>query len=390
MRSNRTVGLGVLLGATSAIVFLTLLPVDPGSSLTEGECCGLTDIVLNILLFVPLGVGLALLGTGALAAGTIGAVASTAVELAQRWIPGRVSSVQDVVTNCLGTLLGALLVVGWTRRAHWWRTVGALQAGVMIATSVAGGSLVLPARPAPGTWWGFWAHELGGNAVFQGRVLRFNLQGVDIPDGPLPNGAELSARLATGDPLLLAATLVSGPPVDGRAQLVGIMAEQSDYLELWQEGRSLLAFVRLRLTGAGLRPVWYRLDDALPAVPGDTVALSLRVTRRGVVVASTFGKTRRGRTFDLSAPLFWAGFLPFEVRTSSPTPLWALLPMAVAFAGLGMGVRHRIGLALGAATAFFGGMLLARGAPPPWPALAAAALGLWAGRVLARRLGLDS
>src|ERR1043166_7950374 len=153
MRPHRTVGLLVLLAAIAAIAFLTLSPADLWSSLGEGECCALTDIVLNCLLFVPLGVGLGLIGSGLVVAATIGAATSTAVELAQLWIPGRVSSVQDVVTNCIGTLLGALLGVGWSERAHWWRTVGALQAGIVVAASVAASFLVFPATPAPGTWW---------------------------------------------------------------------------------------------------------------------------------------------------------------------------------------------------------------------------------------------
>jgi glycopeptide antibiotics resistance protein len=86
----------------------------------------LLEALANVALFVPFGLlGVPLL-TGrpraraavlTIAAGT---ALSVAIELAQLVIPGRFSSVQDVVMNGLGTILGAtiaVVVLGYRRGA---------------------------------------------------------------------------------------------------------------------------------------------------------------------------------------------------------------------------------------------------------------------------------
>lgn len=73
---------------------------------------GLTERVLNTLLFVPLGATVALL----LAARwwvvpiLVGFVVSAAVELAQSSIPGRVPDLADVLWNTVGAAIGVALV----------------------------------------------------------------------------------------------------------------------------------------------------------------------------------------------------------------------------------------------------------------------------------------
>lgn len=71
--------------------------------------------ILNVLLFVPVGAGLAaVLGRGVgrvIVAASTGVALSIAVELAQESIPGRVPDVEDIMWNGLGTVLGILAVV---------------------------------------------------------------------------------------------------------------------------------------------------------------------------------------------------------------------------------------------------------------------------------------
>ena len=78
-----------------------------------------TDVLANIggntLLFVPLGAALCFLGlrirTTILVAGGLAAL----VEVAQLLVPGRTTSVDDLLLNTLGALLGHLLVGAWLR-----------------------------------------------------------------------------------------------------------------------------------------------------------------------------------------------------------------------------------------------------------------------------------
>jgi hypothetical protein len=381
-----------LVASAATIGFFTLGPVGPSHAWFQGSCCELTDVVLNVLLFLPLGMSLGVIGTRPLLATGIGALASAAIEITQLWIPGRQSSIHDVVTNTLGTLLGAVIVAGWADRKRWWRIAGPAFAAMILLACLAGGFLVRPAAPRPGGWWGQWAHEFGGTVQFGGRVLGFTLQGMAIPDGRLAEGSRLNALLADTDTIRLSASVVSGTPVADRAQLVGIVADGpgGEYLGLWQEGRALLAFVRLRLTDASLRTAWLRLEPALPETSGDTVVLTAISTARRVSLSSDYAGSHAEGSFNLSAAFFWASLLPFELETPTHLSVWPLVPMTLAFVGLGLGVRNGVALLVAAAVALFAGPLMAGTAFPPWTAVATALAGSAFGRWLALRLGLES
>ncbi len=78
------------------------------------------EFLANIALFVPFG-ALVPLALGALGGWQVwltafgGFVSSGAIEFAQRFIPGRVSDLRDIIANTLGTFLGLLLVLALQR-----------------------------------------------------------------------------------------------------------------------------------------------------------------------------------------------------------------------------------------------------------------------------------
>ncbi|MGH7528764.1 MAG: VanZ family protein [Gemmatimonadales bacterium] len=78
------------------------------------------EIAQNLLLFVPLGVALALAGMRPRRAIVLGGALSVTVEFLQQWIPGRDPSFGDIVCNTLGTALGVTLV----RMTPRWLSVG--------------------------------------------------------------------------------------------------------------------------------------------------------------------------------------------------------------------------------------------------------------------------
>lgn len=94
------------------VFFRDDVPIAPDQALPEHY-----GLLLNVLLFVPVGVALALLtswswGRIVLVAG----LGSSVVELAQGTVVDRDASAADVVTNCLGALLGAGVVIAVRRR----------------------------------------------------------------------------------------------------------------------------------------------------------------------------------------------------------------------------------------------------------------------------------
>jgi len=116
---------------TGSLLFIATATLTPAKSsgvtvtLPDFWClaCGTeggADVTLNVALFIPLGVALALLRVSPLRAFVIGAALSMAIEAAQRvGVPGgRVASVSDLLTNSVGTLLGAS--IAWHHR-RWLR-----------------------------------------------------------------------------------------------------------------------------------------------------------------------------------------------------------------------------------------------------------------------------
>jgi VanZ family protein len=82
-----------------------------------GDPWDLDDIVINLLLFVPLGFGLVMMARGKglrperalLLVLVLGAVVSSGVEVLQCWLPFRQPSLIDIATNSTSAILGALL-----------------------------------------------------------------------------------------------------------------------------------------------------------------------------------------------------------------------------------------------------------------------------------------
>jgi len=71
------------------------------------------ELGLNVLLFVPLSLlGWYLLRRGVGFWVAAGALLSAVIEVVQLAIPGRVSSLQDVVANTAGAAIGALVALG--------------------------------------------------------------------------------------------------------------------------------------------------------------------------------------------------------------------------------------------------------------------------------------
>jgi hypothetical protein len=96
------------------VLVITLIPSGNGPPLPVSFALGegrrwLADGILNLCLFVPVGFTLMLHSRSPLRAIGLGLVLSTAIEIAQIWIPGRDPALSDVVFNTAGTALGALL-----------------------------------------------------------------------------------------------------------------------------------------------------------------------------------------------------------------------------------------------------------------------------------------
>ena len=108
-RVRRIEGGVLLLLASVALILVALRP-----RLAEGEilciACGpqpAVDAVVHVLLFMPIGAGLALLGVRAFTALAIGGAVAIVVETLQLALPlGRVATMVDLATSIVGTAIG--------------------------------------------------------------------------------------------------------------------------------------------------------------------------------------------------------------------------------------------------------------------------------------------
>jgi hypothetical protein len=138
-----------------AILAATLIPsrngpLRPFSSCFVCDFRWLADGVLNVGLFLPLGMAITWRGKSFWRATLAGAVLSTAVELLQTLIPGRDPELRDIVANTIGAALGAALIyrprtwlVPTARGARWLSALTAVGiAGLIVATGI----LLAPAR----------------------------------------------------------------------------------------------------------------------------------------------------------------------------------------------------------------------------------------------------
>ncbi len=388
--SPRPVGAAVTIAAVLAIAWFTLRPGEPGPPPASGGEYLLTDLVLNILLFLPLGIGLALSGGRVRGTIAIGTLASIAIELTQRWwIPNRTSSLHDVVTNGLGTALGAMLVATWGERARWRRIAGVPLAIAVVTVWMIGGLLVIPILPRGGIWYGFWGHEFFGTTLFPGRILSLSADGIAVPDGRFFGAGVLRERVARSDTFRLATTIVTGGPFEGRAQLVAISGGGDELASLWQTGTSVLARQRLRLSDLSMRTLWLRMDNALPPTPGDTIPIVFEATRRGLELRVGQGETAKTSRVRLGPELFWTGFLPFEFEARAQTMWWPFVGAALIFLAVGILLApERVAAIAALALTLVAGPLIERTAFPSPETMLAAVGGIGAGWWLSRRLGL--
>jgi len=240
------------------------LPHGWNFALIEGDE-GIAEILQNVLLFIPLGVALALGNPRTLRNIAAGALLSLAVEFTQQWIPGRDPSVGDLVFNTLGTAVGVLLV----RTAPTWLWPPAGRAAWLSLASAA-----LAATVWLGTGWLLQPLLPPANAVA--------IRNPDVGhDADLYAGHVLavSGRLGVAEPLRITAT--AGTRSRRLAPLV-LMEEGSRRTLIGVDRETLVLRNYSRSRLLGLDKPDLRARGALAGVaPGDTFTVTAWTDGKG-------------------------------------------------------------------------------------------------------------
>lgn len=340
-RSQRRLGYRLAAVGLVFIGLLTLFPqpsqaaraaATPLTCLVCGDLGGV-DLFLNILLFIPLGLGLGLAGFSWRRAVLLAFLLSFSIELLQmKVIAGRDASLSDLLTNTTGGGLGALAGSYWRRLVYPPPVPARLLAlacslsllGIWAGTAWAFG----PSWPVGAPWYGQWAPDLGGSfKPFLGRVLAVEAGGEPLLPGRALDEQRLEDAVAANPSVAFRAVL--GPRPTRLAPVGAIYDDWQRQVILLGQDRQDLAF-RLS-TRARILRIWsptINLRDGMAGQPGDTVEATGALRNGAFELGSRIGGVVRTRTLPLSASWGWSLVTPWNSvlgeEVHSLTALWII------------------------------------------------------------------
>ena len=248
---------------------------------------GAADVLLNVIMFLPLGALLALRRSSlpwvALAALSL----SVLIEGVQVPLEGRDASLGDVFFNTLGGVVGFALagvmvrqLTAGPRATMGPVVVAALALGVIGAT----GLLLRPTFPGS-VYYGQWTANLGHLEWYRGRVYEATLGGVLLPAHRLADSRRVRELLLAG--VRLDVHAVAGPWVPGLAPLFSIFDDrQREIVLLGPDRDDLVLRYRTRATAWALDQPDLRLRGAFAHVSaGDTLSVAAWQESRGYCLA---------------------------------------------------------------------------------------------------------
>ena len=397
--------LGTVVGVLGAAVVLvaTLTPVKDLQGLAAGTpllclVCGDyggADVAANLLLFLPLAVGLRLSGHSWRRTVLVCGLLSFTVELLQlRVVSGRDSSLSDLLTNttsaALGATLGGILprmVAPRPREAAAFLAGGIVLLLLLLAASAWLLAPWMPGRPLSSSW----AHIAPGFDVFSGGVESVHLNGAPMPpDGAPADSAALRRRLAAGS-FELEADVVSGVPVAWRSWIYTLRVGSDRALTLTQLGRQAKIDVPARALRFRLFPPALTLPEGLPERAGVPVRLTASGHDGWVRLTSDYAGRDRSVELAISPAYGWIMVLSFDLAAGTGVRWITALGLALATLPLGFWARRTrrpgaglAGLALAILVAL--ALIPASGGFPPvhWSEWLAGVLGAAGGWALRR------
>ena len=331
MTQQKRWGAAVTAAAVIVIITLTLTPsratIAPPPSLCI-ICGGFggVDVILNVLLFVPLGIGLGLLAHRRRRAFMLALALSLTIEILQIPIPGRDSSLGDVVTNAAGATLGLLVVANWRallvpdRRVA--RLLATCAAAAWWAMLLVSGWAVQTSLPTT-TYWGQWEPELLQFDRFPGKLLDARVAGFAFPDGMMADSPEFRRRLL-GDSAVVRARVLPAGPTRRTAPIVSVYdMYRTQVFLLGERGRSAIFTMRMHAADLRVRGPQVGLDGVF-APGGGRIAGELQLAAgvsadRRLWIEARGERTAR-RSVSLDVALGWSFLLPFDYAYGAEWP----------------------------------------------------------------------
>ena len=300
---------------------------------------GVADVVLNILLFLPLGVALAALRWPLVRTVLVVMAISTAIEVFQgAALIGRDASLSDVLSNSAGGLFGwagysGLLALARPSRALARRgaaIVLAIMAGLWVAT----GAGLQPSLTESYPWIGQPMNAARGPQPFPGTMQRAAIDGISIPNEEMPQQAPWRDSIA----IELNVTRNSAELFERGIVMLRIV-DTAHTVQVAMDQKGDDAWLRLRLRAADWRlhnPRW-QVSHAMRMAPD--VPWRFRWTwlhDRFIIVNEPIdGPHATIIAVPLSIGLGWSFIHPFVDTIGTNRLLWTALWLAFWFGLLG-------------------------------------------------------
>lgn len=337
---------GAFLGLFSLVLIGlgTLIPapqLSPAAAETPLWCLvcgdiGLTDVLQNIFFFVPLGLALGLLGLDWRRAALTGGPLALVVELSQLFlVAGRDASLSDLITNTVGTGLGAG-VVHWMSAPAFASPKAARTLLIGSLLSLAGlwvlGAWLLGPEPAPGPWVASTKPVLKDHVTFRGPLDGVLAGNVAVLDRTVLSDA--AARAYTHASLPVSVELPApGPRLHGAILVVEGEGQARQILVAMTRAGSAKLTLRIRASRFRLQPLRFYAARAFKAPEGTPVFLTFARTGPDLSIVGQVG----GAHYDSRQQLgpHWL------LALVSPLPAWAgpeWTAIAFSWVGLLLGV----------------------------------------------------
>lgn len=322
---------GGWLTAASLVVIglLTLLPTGTRPSrLLSCIVCGdrgTVDVLLNALLFIPLGTGLRMRGARILEALFVALMISVCIETAQLLVvTGRTASPGDVITNTAGGALGAMLAPVWRMAFHPSPRRG-------LVLGIAGGTLWI-ASLAFAAWAmqpQLWSTRLFAQIRppiprpadrYPGEVDAMWVNGEPMPGGWIGGDVRRAARLDEV-PGELSSTLRYRAPASSAVIVRVVDERRRTRLELRVADADLVFEPSLRATSLRLSRPAIRLPSAFSTRNGTELLRASGGLRDGTMhVALDDGHAPARADAELRATLGWVLLLPMSYALGPEAP----------------------------------------------------------------------
>jgi hypothetical protein len=331
---------GVLLaiGATTFSDPTALHVEDRPLCLRCGDLAG-TDLALNLLLFLPFGVGVAMLGGRARSAIALAALLSLGIESLQLdLIPGRDASIRDLLANAAGSGCGALIAVGAPAllRPAMQPARALSVAAALVILAVLGLSAWATRPDVPHRiYWVQWTPVRFGYDAFRGTLLRLELAGSPVSGGESLDPVRRPEIYRDGIPPANA-LVIAGPPTGGIGFIGRLVTAQAEVVMFGRRGNDLVYRFSIAGRHLGLRPPAYVLSGAFATLATDSVAIHGSVRGGRVRLrACTEASGCVTRAIPLSVSRAWSLVSPIEVASEPLVLTLSVLFLALLFLPLG-------------------------------------------------------